>query len=36
MATLAIALLWVYYASLIVFLGALLTAVIDERRSLKA
>jgi membrane protein len=33
MATLAIALLWVYYASLIVFLGALLTAVIDERRA---
>ena len=33
MATLALALLWIYYASLIVFLGALLTAVIDERRA---
>lgn len=32
MATLVIALLWVYYAGMVVFVGALLTAVIDERR----
>ena len=31
MATLALALLWIYYASLIVFMGALVTAVMDER-----
>jgi membrane protein len=33
-ATLALTLLWVYYASLVVFVGALLTAVIDERQRL--
>ena len=31
MGTLVVALLWVYYAGLVVFVGALLTAVIDER-----
>lgn len=36
MGTLALALLWIYYASLVVFLGALLTAVIDERERSKA
>jgi membrane protein len=35
MATLALALLWIYYAALIVFVGALLTAVIDERSGTK-
>ena len=30
--TLALAMLWIYYAGLVVFLGALLTAVLDERR----
>ena len=32
MGTLALAMLWIYYAGLVVFLGALLTAVLDERR----
>ena len=32
MGTLALAAVWVYYAGLVVFLGALLTAVLDERR----
>ena len=36
MATLALALLWIYYASLVVFIGALLTAVIDERARIGA
>jgi membrane protein len=31
MGTLVIAIVWVYYAGLIVFVGALLTAVVDER-----
>jgi membrane protein len=34
MGTLALALLWIYYASLVVFVGALLTAVVDERERL--
>jgi len=34
--TLALALLWIYYASLVVFIGALLTAVIDERARIGA
>jgi len=33
MGTLVLALVWVYYAALIVFAGALLTSVLDERRS---
>jgi membrane protein len=33
MGTLALAMVWIYYAGLVVFLGALLTAVLDERRS---
>jgi membrane protein len=33
-AALALALLWIYYASLVVFIGALLTAVVDERQRL--
>lgn len=36
MATLALAMLWIYYAGLVVFVGALLTAVVDERRSSSA
>ncbi len=28
-----LALVWIYYAALIVFVGALFTAVVDERRS---
>jgi membrane protein len=32
MGTLVLALVWIYYAALIVFIGALLTAVVDERR----
>nr|WP_206861632.1 YihY/virulence factor BrkB family protein [Lysobacter changpingensis] len=32
MGALVLALVWVYYAALIVFVGALITAVIDERR----
>lgn len=31
MGTLMLALVWIYYAALIVFVGALLTAVVDER-----
>ncbi len=31
MGTLMLALVWIYYAALIVFIGALLTAVVDER-----
>ena len=31
MGTLALALLWIYYASLVVFIGTLLTAEVDER-----
>jgi membrane protein len=31
MGTLILALVWIYYAALIVFIGALGTAVIDER-----
>ena len=30
-AALALMLLWIYYASLVVFIGALFTAVVDER-----
>ena len=33
MGTLALAMVWIYYAGLVVFLGALLTAVLDERQS---
>jgi membrane protein len=36
MGTLVLALVWIYYAALIVFIGALLTAVVDERRQAKA
>jgi membrane protein len=32
MGTLALAMLWIYYAGLVVFVGALITAVADERR----
>jgi len=32
MGTIVLALVWVYYAALIVFVGALITAVVDERR----
>lgn len=31
MGTIVLALVWIYYAALVVFLGALLTAVVDER-----
>lgn len=31
MGTLVLALIWIYYAGLVVFIGALLTAVVDER-----
>jgi membrane protein len=31
MATMVLALVWIYYAALVVFIGALLTAVVDER-----
>jgi len=34
--TLVIALLWIYYAALVVFLGAMVTAVRDERAKAKA
>jgi membrane protein len=34
--TLVIALLWIYYAALVVFLGAMVTAVREERAKLKA
>ena len=33
MGTLALAMVWIYYGGLVVFLGALLTAVLDERRN---
>jgi membrane protein len=33
-AALALSLLWIYYASLVVFIGALFTAVVDERERL--
>lgn len=36
MGTLVLALVWVYYAALIVFVGALLTAVVDERAKARA
>ena len=36
MGTLALAMVWIYYAGLVVFLGALLTAVLDERRGSRA
>lgn len=32
MGTIILAIVWIYYAALIVFVGALLTAVVDERR----
>lgn len=32
MGALMLALLWIYYSALVVFLGALITAVVDERR----
>jgi membrane protein len=31
MGALILALVWIYYAALIVFIGALLTAIVDER-----
>jgi membrane protein len=31
MGTIVLALVWIYYAALVVFLGAALTAVVDER-----
>ena len=34
--TLVIALLWIYYAALVVFVGAMVTAVREERAKLKA
>ena len=36
MGTLALAMVWIYYAGLVVFLGALVTAVLDERRGVRA
>lgn len=36
MGTLLVALLWIYYSALIVFVGALLTAVVDERARARA
>ena len=36
MGTLVIALAWIYYAALIVFGGALITAVMDERARAKS
>ena len=36
MGTLVLALIWIYYAALIVFVGALLTAVVDERAQARA
>uniref|UniRef100_UPI00387E2504 YihY/virulence factor BrkB family protein n=1 Tax=Agrilutibacter solisilvae TaxID=2763317 RepID=UPI00387E2504 len=35
MGTLVLALVWIYYAALTVFTGALLTAVVDERNRSK-
>jgi membrane protein len=36
MGTLVLALVWIYYAALIVFIGALVTAVVDERAKAQA
>ena len=36
MGTIILAIVWIYYAALIVFAGALLTAVVDERRKERA
>ena len=36
MGTIVLALVWIYYAALIVFVGALLTAVVDERARQRA
>ena len=36
MGTIVLALVWIYYAALIVFAGALLTAVVDERAKARA
>jgi membrane protein len=36
MGTLVLALVWIYYAALIVFIGALFTAVVDERARARA
>jgi membrane protein len=36
MGTIVLALVWIYYAALIVFVGALLTAVVDERTKARA
>jgi len=36
MGTIVLALVWIYYAALIVFVGALLTAVVDERAKARA
>ena len=36
MGTIILAIVWIYYAALIVFVGALLTAVVDERRKERA
>ena len=36
MGTLVLALVWIYYAALIVFAGAMLTAVVDERAKARA
>nr|WP_269448187.1 YihY/virulence factor BrkB family protein [Lysobacter gilvus] len=36
MGTLVLAVVWIYYAALIVFIGALVTAVVDERVKAKA
>lgn len=35
MGTLVLAIIWIYYAGLIVFVGALLTAVVDERLAMR-
>ena len=36
MGTIVLALVWIYYAALVVFVGALLTAVVDERATEKS
>jgi len=36
MGTIVLALVWIYYAALVVFIGALLTAVVDERAKARA
>ena len=36
MGTIVLALVWIYYAALVVFVGALLTAVVDERAKARA